>query len=235
MLAIDPEKRWSINKIMSHPWYQQPNVYITNEGLVADPLGLANQLMSNLAVDLNERPLSQPGLVRPDNETMGPPIVSFSQPLDVNSVSLSQEDAYEALADEPAMSQFGDTSMLQTLTQNATRFKDICPPRLTQFYSIQPPEIILQHLASALRSQSIIVPNTIIDVIQIKHHDRRRCEIHGEIQIRKSRPGIWCVVFLRKKGDPLQWRQFFKTTTKLSHEVVLVGNATRGISDAMNF
>lgn len=53
--------------------------------------------------------------------------------------------------------------------------------------------------------------------------DSRRCALQGEVRIVKySRQGVWVVKFIKSRGDPLEFRRFFKTTAILCKDAVYV-------------
>jgi hypothetical protein len=74
-------------------------------------------------------------------------------------------------------------------------------------------------LLAALQAQKIPTP-TIADEdedvaggirIPLHHKDTTGCPISGEIRVmRYNRQGVWVVKFIKSKGDPLQFRRFFK-------------------------
>lgn len=158
--------------------------------------------------------------------------MSSSQPMTIGRQEISEIE-YSQLSEEPSMSQFTANRHLPeslvripylalpltTQTQRASRFKDLCPPeRLTQFHSLLPHHELLDILVGALQVQNVITP-TLSDIhdeagnirLPIHHTDRRRCPLQGEIRImRYSRQGVWVVKFIKSRGDPLEFRRFFK-------------------------
>jgi serine/threonine-protein kinase Chk1 len=141
----------------------------------------------------------------------------------------------EALADEPSMSQFSQTpGPSMTLTQQARRFRDICPPEsLTRFFSHVPPAHLVQMLSDALHQLNVplapVTPNLYsnhIANIKVKAIDGRQQSLHGEIQIDKQPlpdgNEILDVRFVKVKGDPLEWRRFFKRVVVLCKDGVYI-------------
>lgn len=139
-----------------------------------------------------------------------------------------------ALADEPSMSQFSQNpGPSMTLTQQARRFGDICPrDSLTRFFSHVPPQHIVQMLEDALHQLNVPAtptpPNLYghsVATIKIKTVDGRQQSLHGEIQIDKQpiEDGeVLDVRFVKIKGDPLEWRRFFKKVVVLCKNGVYV-------------
>ncbi|KEY75254.1 hypothetical protein S7711_07608 [Stachybotrys chartarum IBT 7711] len=141
----------------------------------------------------------------------------------------------ETLADEPSMSQFSQTpGPSMTLTQQARRFRDICPPEsLTRFFSAAPPQHLVQMLGDALHQLNVplapVTPNLYshhIANIKVKAVDGRQQSLHGEIQIDKQPlpdgSEVLDVRFVKVKGDPLEWRRFFKKVVVLCKDGVYV-------------
>jgi hypothetical protein len=88
---------------------------------------------------------------------------------------------------------------------------------MTQFYSLLPRDELLAMLIEALQVQSVVTPS-LEDVdesgnirVPIHHVDKRRCPLQGEIRImRYNNNGVWVVKFVKGRGDPLEFRRFFK-------------------------
>lgn len=141
---------------------------------------------------------------------------------------------HDTLADEPSMSQFSQNpGPSMTLTQQARRFGDICPREsLTRFFSHVPPTHIVQMLSDALHQLNVplapVTPNLYgnpIANIKVKALDGRQQSLHGEIQIHKHGlvdGEVLDVRFVKVKGDPLEWRRFFKKIVVLCKDGVYV-------------
>ncbi|KAG5984901.1 hypothetical protein E4U55_002656 [Claviceps digitariae] len=141
----------------------------------------------------------------------------------------------DTLADEPSMSQFSQTpGPSMTLTQQARRFRDICPAEsLTRFFSHVPPTHLIQLLSDALHHLNVpLAPvnpnphgNTVAN-IKVKAVDGRQQNLHGEIQVDKQPlpdgSEVLDVRFVKIKGDPLEWRRFFKKIVVLCKDGVYV-------------
>lgn len=142
------------------------------------------------------------------------------------------DDAFEHLADEPSMSQFtAKPSVPFHLTQNAQHFRDILPNySLTRFFSHLSATLLLQLLSEALHHLSVPIPSPVADQshagwIKVKTIDGRRCAMNGEIVIDAYQSGdaeLLEVRFVKVKGDPLEWRRFFKNVVVLCKDGVYV-------------
>lgn len=121
-----------------------------------------------------------------------------------------------------------------SLTQQARRFRDICPPEsLTRFFSHVPPTHLVQMLGGALHQLNVplgpVSPNlhgSPIAQIKVKAVDGRQQSLHGEINIDKQPlpdgTEVLDVRFVKIKGDPLEWRRFFKKVVVLCKDGVYV-------------
>ncbi|KAF4634837.1 hypothetical protein G7Y89_g3259 [Cudoniella acicularis] len=166
---------------------------------------------------------------------------SSSQPLNTNhaqsGMTTAADQAFESLADEPSMSQFTPApSVPLSLTQHARRFHDIVPSySLTRFFSHLSPPLLLELLSSALHSLCIPIPPVSqtqgrdhVGWIKIKTLDGRQCSLSGDIVVDTYRVGdaeLLEVRFVKVKGDPLEWRRFFKNVVVLCKEGVYVPNS----------
>ncbi|EFW99335.1 serine/threonine-protein kinase [Grosmannia clavigera kw1407] len=156
----------------------------------------------------------------------------------------------EALAEEPAMSQFSQTRGLPlSLTQHARRFQDIVPSySLTRFFSHVPPALLVQMLCAALHQLNVSAPapeaamaattaarSEAVARIHVRVVDGRRQSLHGEIAVdwcQLALPGygddgselqpsqLLEVRFIKYKGDPLEWRRFFKKMAQLCCDAI---------------
>lgn len=144
----------------------------------------------------------------------------------------------ETLADEPSMSQFSQApGPSMTLTQQARQFRDICPAEsLTRFFSHVPPAHLVQMLSDALHQLNVplapVTPNLYsnsVASIKVRAVDGRQQSLHGEIQVhRQALPDgseVLDVRFTKVKGDPLEWRRFFKKIVVLCKDGVYVPDA----------
>ncbi|KAH6669278.1 kinase-like domain-containing protein [Halenospora varia] len=142
--------------------------------------------------------------------------------------------SFDGLADEPSMSQFtANPSVPLSLTQHARRFRDIVPAySLTRFFSHLSSPLLLQLLSSALHTLNIPIPPVSqmqgrdhAGWIKVKTLDGRQCSLSGDIVVDTYITGeveMLEVRFVKVKGDPLEWRRFFKNVVVLCKEGVYV-------------
>ncbi|KAJ5707771.1 hypothetical protein N7488_007572 [Penicillium malachiteum] len=133
------------------------------------------------------------------------------------------------LEDEPSMSQFSQQpSVPVSRTQNAQKFQDIIPSRsMTRFYSAWELKLLVPLICEALHRLGVPVPTvpavTAGDasaMIRVVTKDGRLCQIQGKVLIECVSEGIFEVEFVKVKGDPLEWRRFFKKVTILCKDAV---------------
>ncbi|KAK4042223.1 kinase-like domain-containing protein [Parachaetomium inaequale] len=164
---------------------------------------------------------------------------------------LNSAAALEALADEPTMSQFSQTPGVPlSLTQHARQFRDIVPAySLTRFFSHMPPALLVQMLHDALHQLNVPLPLRTpavavggadqqaghVATLKVRTLDGRRQGLHGDVLVDRYRvlasPGgeeegeveLLEVRFVKVKGDPLEWRRFFKKVALLCRDAVYSG------------
>ncbi|KAK2757638.1 Chk1 protein kinase [Arachnomyces sp. PD_36] len=134
----------------------------------------------------------------------------------------------DRLTDEPSMSQFSHTpSVPISRTQNAQRFHDIVPPRgLTRFFSTWAIHLLVPLICEALHRLGVpATPSTRSDedntaLIRVRTKDGRMCPLHGNIIVELVGEDVVEVEFVKVKGDPLEWRRFFKRVTVICRDAV---------------
>lgn len=151
----------------------------------------------------------------------------------------------DALVDEPTMSQFSQNPGIPlSLTQHARRFRDIVPAySLTRFFSHVQPALLVQMLGDALHQLNVPLPSSSVAVapvsgggdsppghadhvasIRVKALDGRRQSLHGEIMVDRfympEGQELLEVRFVKMKGDPLEWRRFFKKMALLCRDCI---------------
>ncbi|KAK0734919.1 kinase-like domain-containing protein [Lasiosphaeria miniovina] len=202
---------------------------VDSRGVAADDFSRFPATQPDIPIQDNlfewERPATRPLL------QLG---VSSSQPL-TNSDLFSRSNrgahgaALDALADEPTMSQFSQMPGVPlSLTQHARRFRDIVPAySLTRFYSHMPPDLLIQMLGDALHQLNVPLPpmppvnlhSDHIMTLKFKTMDGRNQSLHGDISVSKyylpNEMVLLEVHFVKIKGDPLEWRRFFKKVAVL--------------------
>lgn len=157
--------------------------------------------------------------------------ISASQPVgvDMHVVSHSWE---ERLAEEPSFSQFSAIpSVPLSRTQFARQFQDILPSHsLTRFFSTWPLVALHENISGALHQLAVLVPTSPppealqeTSWIKLRTKDTRNCPLNGNIMIERM-SGIdgymLEVTFIKMKGDPLEWRRFFKKIVVLCKDAV---------------
>lgn len=143
----------------------------------------------------------------------------------------ASQDAMMAtqLEDEPSMSQFSQQpSVPLSRTQNARRFQDIVPSRpMTRFYSAWELKLLVPLICEALHRLGVPVPSVpaisagdTSAMIRVIAKDGRMCPLQGKVLIECVSEGVFEVEFVKIKGDPLEWRRFFKKVVILCKDAV---------------
>lgn len=167
-----------------------------------------------------------------ERPSLGAAAFSSTQPVSradaVTAYSHTQGTSFfSALAEEPAMSQFSQIpGVPMTLTQRAQKFRDIVPAHsFTRFFSHMPPQLLVQMLSAALHQLNVPQPAAApyvgtgaggepVATLKVRTVDGRRQGLHGEIIIDRyylpESQELLEVRFVKVKGDPLEWRRFFK-------------------------
>ena len=156
--------------------------------------------------------------------------VSSTQPTNhIHPSSTQAEMAVEYLADVPSLSQFTTNPNVPiSRTQMARKFQDILPAQgLTRFFSTWNLNLLIPLISEALSRLAVPVPvlsrpNAEDSECQIKIRtiDGRSCPMSGTIHATVVADGIVEVMFTKAKGDPLEWRRFFKKVTILCRDAV---------------
>ncbi|MCJ1350253.1 MAG: Chk1 protein kinase [Icmadophila ericetorum] len=140
----------------------------------------------------------------------------------------------ERLAEEPSFSQFQPTPAVPlSRTQFARKFHDILPSHsLTRFFSLWAFPALLPTISEALHRLGVPVPALPPSAlsgqdetawVKVMTMDSRNCPMSGDITIEKMggvNEGAVEVTFIKVKGDPVEWRRFFKKVVILCKEAV---------------
>ncbi|KAH3900584.1 related to Serine/threonine-protein kinase CHK1 [Saccharomycodes ludwigii] len=131
-----------------------------------------------------------------------------------------------------------DPSSSQYKVSTEENFKPFSNNIYTRFYSVEDIEDILKVLENAIKTLNVSNCSSIVNEyanlikllgsapiyplsISIRTIDTRRLLLAGYLKIQQLDEDLKTVTFIRTKGDPLEWRRFFKKVTLLSREIVL--------------
>ncbi|KAA6416096.1 MAG: Serine threonine kinase [Lasallia pustulata] len=162
---------------------------------------------------------------------------SASQPATNAAASWTRSSSWDnRLAEEPSFSQFYATpSVPLSRTQYARRFRDIIPSHsLTRFFSLWSFAALLPIISESLHRLSVPVPTlspAMLEardeeaLIKVKTTDSRNCPITGHVLVERIGAGaveeaLLEVNFIKMKGDPVEWRRFFKKVVVLCKDAV---------------
>ncbi|KAH2998598.1 hypothetical protein KXV72_008501 [Aspergillus fumigatus] len=135
------------------------------------------------------------------------------------------------LEDEPSMSQFSPhPSVPLSRTQKAQRFRDIVPARpMTRFFSTWELKILVPLVCEALHRLGVPVPSVpavspgdTSATIRVVTRDGRMCTLQGKVVLECVSDGLFEIELMKVKGDPLEWRRFFKKVAVLCKDAVYI-------------
>ncbi|KAH8899302.1 Pkinase-domain-containing protein [Thozetella sp. PMI_491] len=217
-----------------------PSQQVQSQSSDAMDVDSANGWGSHLPATQPEAPITDPlfDWERPATRTLNNFAISSTQPVSradaIDDTRRAVVMGLDALVDEPTMSQFSQNPGVPlSLTQHARRFRDIVPAySLTRFFSHIPPTLLIQKLGDALHQLNVSLPTLAppnahgdrIATLKIRTVDGRKQSMHGDIMIDKyylpENQELLEVCFVKVKGDPLEWRRFFKKVVQLCSDAV---------------
>ncbi|KAF2117625.1 kinase-like domain-containing protein [Lophiotrema nucula] len=145
MLKLDPNSRFTLDEIRTHPWFTRPNPYLGSNGKNANPIGLATQMLSQLRIDFSQDPTaSQRGPNTQDADMM-----------DIDT-SPRRSSAANGNATADAIANITMLSSTQPETPVAeTPFDWERPPRLGNYDGISASQPTSHHQRQAYSTQPI--------------------------------------------------------------------------------
>ena len=180
-------------------------------------------------------PASQPEMVRGDmlvdwdmphlTDSFSSTQPSHGRPLGIDESLLISDN----LEDEPSMSQFSSHPAVPlSRTQKAQQFRDIVPSRsMTRFFSTWELKLLVPLICEALHRLGVPVPAVPAvsagdtgAMVRVVTNDSRKCVLQGKVLIECVAEGLFEIEFMKVKGDPLEWRRFFKKVAVLCKDAV---------------
>lgn len=169
--------------------------------------------------------------------------ISASQPNMVDGFPMSEDNWDERLAEEPSFSQFSANPQVPlSKTQFARQFRDIVPSHsLTRFFSLWPLADLHAAIADAMHRLGVPTPTSPLGTlsamsssvwIKIRAIDTRHCLLTGDVAIEKMlgiNAHLLEINFVKARGDPVEWRRFFKKVVVLCKDAVCKPEEQRGI------
>ena len=151
----------------------------------------------------------------------------------VSGIPSNQDDWEDQLSEEPSFSQFSSTPQVPlSKTQFARQFRDIVPAHcLTRFFSLWPSDRLHSAISEAFHKLGIPIPNRPATTyktdgsvwVKIRTSDTRNCPLSGDVVIdgmTGTERHLLEVIFVKGKGDPLEWRRLFKNVVVLCKDAV---------------
>lgn len=132
-----------------------------------------------------------------------------------------------------------DLASLQFNISTSKPIPNFSSNKLTKFFSTDDIEVILAELENALVAHGVRVSQNLYEnllelqrannktslypiLIQVKTFDRNRLPLTGALAIIQLDDNLKSITFERKRGDPLEWRRFFKKITIFCRDIVYV-------------
>jgi serine/threonine-protein kinase CHEK1 len=187
MMDIDSSKRFSLQDVQSHQWYNRSNPHLGEHGKAANPVALATEMFETMHIDFSQEPRASQRTataIGPSQDAMdvdGDPELEVSDGLKTPQAELSfdfdtappssrlpphylksqpiSSSFEDRFAEDPICSQFAPQPAVPlSRTQFAQRFNDILPSEsMSRFLSTWSIETLLPHLMNALQELGIPV------------------------------------------------------------------------------
>ncbi|KAJ3141129.1 Chk1 protein kinase [Geranomyces variabilis] len=144
--------------------------------------------------------------------------VAHSQPTDMRADAYQGRNmlsddrrAFVSFSQPLAMAVDAD-SATQSTQHDRGAFADLFPSvRLTRFYSDASLETLCQRIEESLETLLVqYKTNPVSRKISFTTVDRRKCPMHGEVQIQPVNTSLHLVAFRKSKGDPLEFKRFYR-------------------------
>ena len=58
IMCVDPKERFSLTDIHHHPWFTRQNRYLTSDGRLCNPIGLATDMFESIKIDFSQDPMA---------------------------------------------------------------------------------------------------------------------------------------------------------------------------------
>ncbi|KAI8842970.1 kinase-like domain-containing protein [Chytridium lagenaria] len=224
ILNVNATKRYTIKQIQSDPWFCKPNAMLSSDGLCKDTVALAEMIKSKLYSGESETEESDALMM-----SYSQPEVMFSEPMSQQGYSQSEVPRNVFSFSQPAIE--NDDGMSSGLSRNDPTMVQVQRQgfgdlflfhAITRFYCSLESHEIFERLCSMLTE--FVVP------YKMKHKlmqivfgtvDRRKCPLNGEIRIQPATEGISLVVFRKSKGDPIEFKRFYKAILDACEEIIV--------------
>lgn len=152
--------------------------------------------------------------------------ISASQPVSHMSNTFDLPSRFTA---DPALSQFSATpSVPLSVTQQARRFRDVVPEAsLARFLSFMDFPLLLPLISEAFSRLGIPAPAFAVASgggkawMELKTRDTRNCRMAGTVMVERVEEEVVEVRFLKRLGDPVEWRRLFKKVAVLCKDGIL--------------
>lgn len=98
---------------------------------------------------------------------------------------------------------------------------------MTRFFSTWELKLLVPLICEALHRLGVPVPSVppvmqgdTGSVVRVSTNDSRKCLLQGKVVIECVAEGLFEIELMKVKGDPLEWRRFFKKVVLLCKDAV---------------
>ncbi|KAJ3218084.1 Chk1 protein kinase [Dinochytrium kinnereticum] len=225
VLRMDHELFIVEGKCLIAGYENRPNAILSSDGLCKDTIALAEMMKSQMYSSQEQPTDSDAHMI-----SYSQPEVMFSEPMSQqafsqsavqrNVFSFSQPIAENAIDEEMVEDKRSDPTLSQVQRQG---FVDLFPSNgITRFYCSLESFNIFQRLCSTLTD--FVVPykiNRNLMQIVFSTVDKRKCPLNGEIRIQPATDDVSLVVFRKSKGDPIEFKRFYKAILETCEDVIV--------------
>jgi serine/threonine-protein kinase Chk1 len=241
---LGPDGKLINSLALATQMFENMRIDFSRDPFASQPQTAASASDDAMDLDSQPGPFSALSSTQPETATHditfdweAPPPIAASQPLSSHTATgsrLGRADSFpDRLAADPSFSQFSATpSVPLTTTQYARHFRDILPAHtLTRFFSVWAFPALLPALAGALFRLNVVVGAVAPAALEgreqtawlkVKTMDGRHCPLSGVVvaEVLQGEGGLVQVTLVKVKGDPVEWRRFFKRLVVLCQDAV---------------
>ena len=141
--------------------------------------------------------------------------------------SWSQPDPFSCHSQDELLSpEIVESFSQPVLCTQATAFPHL---RTTRFYSNSPLQHLMDRLCNSLKHFGVTFTLVGENKISLQTNDKRKCLLSGAIKAKTLQPHGILVVFMRKKGDPIQFKQLFVFVQTALKDIIIASPSPSGL------
>ncbi|KAI8835691.1 kinase-like domain-containing protein [Chytriomyces cf. hyalinus JEL632] len=221
ILNTNADNRFTLLDIESDAWFSTPNPLLT-DGKCNNPVALAELIKRQMEGSRSHETMedesiisySQPQAIRQDSLMD----VEFTQPDLRFAIDSFSQPVRSDLRDSPS-----DKMHATLMSSQSNPFKELLRSgNLTRFFSSHAPSIILARIGDIL-TQCVVPYKQNMKTLKISFTtvDKRKCPLHGDVRIQRASDQLYHVGFHKKKGDPIEFKRFYKAIAEHCADLVI--------------